>query len=222
MKKEILSLLATTLLCSTGMADDIVIYRRSVNLTGTEIAESTAPAVTGLRPFTGRLTEVQYEIIDLTNDTHVVIEVYAVDPITKVKGYIKNPEAPGRGYSVMRSHPAGTEVWFNGRVFKEETAEEDQVSTLLEVYEELGKAAPTRLGTKTLTVPTRIAVVRDGIDQFSNSIENLRGSVSLGGGGAAVLDRRLSSGLAASGVLEDAVQVVTALLISQGFAEIEE
>jgi len=221
MKKHILTFLATSLVCSSAVADDIVIYRRTVNLTGTEIAESTAPAVAGLKPFSGRLTEVQYEIIDLTNDAHVVIEVYSVDPITGAKGYVKNPEAAGRGYSVMKSHPVGTEVWFNGRVYAEETAEDDQVSTLLEVYEEVGKAAATKLGSKILTVPARITVVRDGIDQYSNSVENLRGSVSLGGKGTAVLDKKLSSGLAADGVLDDAVSVVTTLLGNQGFVELD-
>lgn len=221
MKTYLLSLLATTLVCSSLVADDIVIYRRTVQLTGTEAAESTAPTVVGLRPFNGRLTEVQYEIIDLTNKAHVVIEVYAVDPVTGAKGYVKNPEATGLGYSVMQSHPVGTEVWFNGRVFAEEAAEDDQISTLLEVYEEVGRAAPTRLGSKVLTVPARITVVRDGIDQYSNAEENLRASVALGGRGVAVLDKRLSSGLAAAGVLDDAVQVVTTLLGNQGFIELE-
>lgn len=221
MKKYVLTLLASAMVCSSAVSDDIVIYRRTVNLTGTEIAESTSPTVVGLKPFNGKLTEVQYEIIDLTNDAHVVIEVYSLDPITGVKGFVKNPEAAGRGYSVLKSHPAGTEVWFNGRVFAEATSEDDQISTLLEVYEEVGKAAPTKVGAKTLTVPARIAVVRDGIDQYSNAIENLKGSVSLGGKGTAVLDTKLSGGLAANGVLDDAVAVVTALLGGQGFIELE-
>lgn len=221
MKTSLFSFLAASLVCSSVVADDIVIYRRTITLTGTEIAESTAPTVVGLKPFTGRVTEVQYEIIDLTNDAHVVIEVYAVDPLSGAKGYVRNDEAAGRGYSVMKSHPAGTEVWFNGRVFAEETADDGQVSTLLEVYEEVGKAAPTRLGAKTLTVPARITVVRDGIDQYSNSVENLRASVALGGKGTAVLDKKLSSGLTPDGVLADAVEVVTTLLGNQGFIDLE-
>lgn len=201
-------------------ADDVVIYRRSVNLTGTEAVEQTSPTVTGLAPFTGRLTEVQYEIIDLTNQQHVVVEVYSVDPVTGAKGYVKNATASGLGYSVMAGHPAGTTVWFNGKVFREETSG-DQTSTLSELYEEFGRAAPTRVGTKTLVVPTTITVARDGMDQYSNASESRRGSVTLGGSGSARLDVRLSASLDPAGDLDAAVTAVTTLLQGQGFVDLE-
>jgi hypothetical protein len=220
MKKTLFTLLAISALCSAVRADDIVIFRRTLALSGTEVAETTAPNVTPLRPFTGRVTETQYEIIDLTNNAHVTVEVYAVDPLSGARGYLKNPVASGLGYSVMQGHPAGTQVWFNGRVFSEETAGV-QTSTLLEIFEEVGRAAPTRVGTKTLVVPTRITIVSNGMDQYSNSEENLRASVVLAGRGTAVLDTRLSASLAADGDLDAAVLAVTTLLAGQGFVELD-
>ncbi len=201
-------------------ADDIVIFKRTIKLSGVETAEKTAPSVVGLRPVTGRLTEVQYEVIDLTNNQHAIIEVYAVDPFTGAKGYIDNPVASGLGYEVLEGFPAGTQTWVNGKVYSEETAGV-QTSTLHEIYEEIGKAAPTKIGTKTLTVPARITVIRDGIDQFTNSDESLRGSTSLTGSGTAVLDRKLSANLSPAGTLLDAILIVTTLLEGQGFVDLE-
>jgi hypothetical protein len=222
MKNRLCLALAALALSSaiSAKADDIVIYRRSVNLSGTETVEQTAPNVVGLAPFTGRLTEVQYEIIDLTNQQHVIIEVYTVDPLTGAKGYLRNAVAAGLGYSVLAGHPAGTSVWFNGKVFREETSGE-QTSTLIELYEEFGRAAPTRVGTKTLVVPTTITVARDGMDQYSNSAESRRGSVTLAGTGSARLDTRLSASLDPAGDLNAAVTAVTTLLQGQGFVDLE-
>lgn len=220
MKFSILPILLAALLPSMLKADDIVIYRRSVNLSGTETAETTAPNVTGLKPVSGRVTEVQYEVIDLTNQQHSVIEVYAVDPQTRGKGYVNNGVAAGLGYSVIAGWPAGTQTWFNGKVFSEESAGV-QTSTLHEIYEEFGKAAPTKIGTKTLVVPARITVVRDGIDQFWNTESNVRGSQTLLGSGSSVLDRKLSAALAPDGDLAAAIQSVIALLEGQGFVNLE-
>ena len=222
MKNKFYSILAVCAVASFAdtKADDIVIYRRTVNLSGTETVEQTAPNIVGLAPFNGRLTEVQYEIIDLTNQQNVIIEVYSVDPLSGGKGYVKNAVAPGLGYSVMAGHPAGTAVWFNGKIYREETSGE-QTSTLIELYEEFGRAAPTKVGTKTLVVPTTITVVRDGMDQYSNSSENRRGSVTLAGGGSARLETRLSASLNPAGDLEAAVTAVTNLLEGQGFVDLE-
>ena len=220
MKISILPLLLAVSLPGMLKADDIVIFRRSVALSGVENAESTAPTVTGLRAVTGKVTEVQYEVIDLTNNQHNIIEVYAVDPLTGGKGYVNTGVASGLGYSVIAGYPAGTQSWFNGRVFSEETAGV-QTSTLHEIYEEFGKAAPTKIGTKTLVVPARITIVRSGIDQFQNSESNVRGSQTLAGAGTSTLDKKLSGALAPDGDLAAAVQSVITLLESQKHVNLE-
>lgn len=220
MKLSFIPVLLALVFPAALKADDIVIFKRTLKLSGVETAEKTAPSVVGLKPVTGRLTEVQYEVIDLTNNQHAIIEVYAVDPFTGTKGYVENPVASGLGYEVLEGFPAGTQTWLNGKVFNEETAG-TQTSTLHEIYEEIGKAAPTKIGTKTLTVPARITVIRDGIDQFTNADESLRGSTSLTGSGTSVLDKKLSGNLSPTGTLLDAILIVTTLLEGQGFVDLE-
>jgi hypothetical protein len=220
MKFTLIPLLLAVAFPAALTADDIVIYKRTVSLSGVETAESTSPNVVGLKPITGKVTEVQYEVIDLTNNQHAIIEVYAVDPFTGAKGYVNNPAQAGLGYQVLAGLPTGTQTWLNGKVYSEETAGV-QTSTLHEIYEEIGKAAPTKIGTKTLTVPTKITVVRDGIDQFSNSDESVRGSVSLAGSGTVVLDKKLSAALVPTGDFAAAVLSVTTLLEGQGFVNLE-
>jgi hypothetical protein len=220
MKLSFFPVLLALAFSAASKADDVVIFKRTLKLSGVEAAEKTAPSVVGLNAVTGRLTEVQYEVIDLTNNQHAIIEVYAVDPFTGAKGYINNTVASGLGYEVLEGFPAGTQTWVNGKVFSEETSGA-QTSTLHEIYEEIGKAAPTKIGTKTLTVPARITVVSAGIDQFTNSDESLRGSVMLTGTGTSVLEKKLSSNLSPTGTLADAILIVTTLLEGQGFVDLE-
>jgi hypothetical protein len=177
--KPIFSLLILLATGAQALAGDIAVFVRTSKQAQTVTQETTIPGPpTGQKPFKLTITEQTYEIIDLTTNQHLLIEVYEPShPDFDVKTYFVGLPQPGTLYSRMPIKPAGNFLWF--RVAGEsseialdldgEDSIDDYFGTGHLLADEQGKAGKVIFGSKTLYLPRTISVVEDVCEQFTST-----------------------------------------------------
>jgi hypothetical protein len=200
--KAILSF-ATAALLGTNLAfaqvaPQVAIFKRLETITTKNESEQTTPPA-GQAVLNTKFTEESWEILDLTGNQHVIVQVYPT-----LRKFVINSASSGIIYNTMRQKLPGTFLWFRSEgestqaeflnpntsntelgydYFPDATTTTpagdgvaDYFSTFHVVRNESGKSAPlivkTGLVSATLNVPRTIAIA-GGISEQNEDTEAL-------------------------------------------------
>lgn len=179
--KIILSLLTLLATGASVCADDIAVFVRTSRLAQVFDQETTLPGpAAGQRTFGSTITEQTYEIIDLTTNQHVLIEVYEPShPDFTVKTFFLGTPQPGTFYSQIPIRPAGNFLWYRVNAESVEFAVdqdgedsiEDFFGTVHLVADEQGRAGKIKVAGKDMFLPRTIAIIEDIIEQSTATFD---------------------------------------------------